>query len=344
MLMLGASSPLASPPPHRPLTMRYAILRTQKLKATSAVARSLKHAFREQDTPNADQAKTPENSHIGAASSREALDRFAALLPDKVRKNGVLAIEYLVTASPEAMHGKTREQQDAYFRDALAWLHARHGRENVFYAGVHRDELTPHMYAYVVPLDERGRLNARAFLGGSKALTQMQSEFAAKVGRAHGLERGIERSKAQHQTVRQFYAQIQQPAQHVRIDASDIAPKTLEKGLLRDRVETLDQVADRLSKAVQRAYTPAVEGAKATQMERRRAREMADTAKVAQAREAEFERLGQAARGKAAEAAAELKTLMGIVARGGDALVRLQTELRERMARAQQKRRDGLER
>ena len=79
-------------------------------------------------------------------------------------------------------------------------------------------------------------------------------------------------------------------------------------------------------------------------MERRRAREMADTAKVAQAREAEFERLGQAARGKAAEVAAELKTLMGIVARGGDALARLQTELRERMARQQQRRRDGLER
>ena len=34
------------------------------------------------------------------------------------------------------------------------------------YAGVHRDESTPHMYAYVVPLDEStGRLNARRWLG-----------------------------------------------------------------------------------------------------------------------------------------------------------------------------------
>ena len=323
--------------------MQYAILRTQKLKAASAVARSLKHAFREQDTPNADQAKTPQNSHEGAQNSREALERFAARLPDKVRKNAVLAVEYLVTASPEAMHGKTREQQDAYFRAALAWLQARHGRENVFYAGVHRDETTPHMYAYVVPLDERGRLNARAFLGGSKALTQMQTEFAAQVGRAHGLERGIERSKARHQTVRQFYAQIQAPAQHVRIDAADIAPRTLEKGFIRDRIETPDMVADRLSKAVQRAYTPAVEGAKAAEMERRRAREMAATAKVAQAREAEFDRIGQASRTKAVEASAELRKLIDVVARGGDGLARLQLELRNRLAR-QQQRRDGLER
>ena len=34
--------------------MGYAILRTQKLKSPVAVRRSMKHAFREQDTPNAD--------------------------------------------------------------------------------------------------------------------------------------------------------------------------------------------------------------------------------------------------------------------------------------------------
>ena len=55
------------------------------------------------------------------------------------------------------------------FNDALKWLRERHGGSNVVYAGIHRDETTPHMYAYVVPLDEAtGRLNCRKWLGGAK--------------------------------------------------------------------------------------------------------------------------------------------------------------------------------
>jgi hypothetical protein len=186
--------------------MGYAILRTQKLKSPQAVRRSLLHAFREQDTPNADPAKTPENGHTGATNTAEALERFNARLPDKVRKNAVLAIEYLITASPEDMKGKTRAEQDAYFADALTWLKVRHGAENIVYAGIHRDETTPHMTAFVVPLDERGKLNCRSFLGGANALSEMQSDFAKRVGQQHGLQRGIEGSKARHTTIQAYYA------------------------------------------------------------------------------------------------------------------------------------------
>jgi hypothetical protein len=186
--------------------MGYAILRTQKLKSPQAVRRSLLHAFREQDTPNADPAKTPENGHTGAANTAEALERFNARLPDKVRKNAVLAIEYLIAASPEDMKGKTRAEQDAYFADALTWLKVRHGAENIVYAGIHRDETTPHMTAFVVPLDERGKLNCRSFLGGANALSEMQTDFAKRVGQQHGLQRGIEGSKARHTTIQAYYA------------------------------------------------------------------------------------------------------------------------------------------
>ena len=49
------------------------------------------------------------------------------------------------------------------------------GRKNVVYAGIHQDETTPHMYAYVVPRDpESGRLNAKRWLGRAKALRDMQ--------------------------------------------------------------------------------------------------------------------------------------------------------------------------
>lgn len=199
--------------------MRYAILRTQKLKSGAAVRRSLLHAFREQETPNADPERIAENTHIRATSVADALDRFNARLATqpKIRKNAVLAIEYLVTASPEHLHGKTREQQDAYFRDALTWLGERHGEANIIYAGIHRDETTPHLYAYAVPLDGRGKLNCRAFLGGAEALRTMQTAFAEQVAVTHGLERGVEGSRARHQTIKRFYGHLETMAHDPRL-------------------------------------------------------------------------------------------------------------------------------
>lgn len=266
--------------------MGYAILRTQKLKSPGAIRRSLKHAFREQDTPNADPERTPDNTHVGARSSTEALERVSGRLPAKVRSNAVLAIEYLVTASPEAMNAKGRGDQDAYFRDALEWLKAKHGAENVVYAGIHRDETTPHMYAYVVPIDGRGKLNCRAFLGGSEALSAMQTDFAEQVGRKHALERGIQGSKAKHQRVGQWYEQLSRAPAEPRISPEALEPRVLEKAGRwdwikgqGDTVEAPETVAARLTAAVRSAYAPIVARAAVSDSEARRAREMAKTAK-----------------------------------------------------------------
>ena len=69
---------------------------------------------------------------------------FRSRLPESFRKDAVQAVEYLITASPEAMQGKPKSEQDAYFRDSLEWLKQRHGAENVVYAGIHwgRDDTT----------------------------------------------------------------------------------------------------------------------------------------------------------------------------------------------------------
>ena len=61
--------------------MQYAILRVQKLKSSAAVHRSM-NAFRAQDTPNADPALTPDNTHIGAQNVAEGMAAFRARLPE----------------------------------------------------------------------------------------------------------------------------------------------------------------------------------------------------------------------------------------------------------------------
>ncbi len=213
--------------------MGYAILRVQKLKHMASVRRSMRHSFREQPTPNADPERAAMNTHVGACSAAEGVSRVEARLPERRRSDAVLAIEYLVTASPEAMAAKTAAEQDAYLHDALDWIRERHGAENVVYAGIHRDERTPHLYAYAVPVDpQSGRLNAKRWLGGPGALSAMQTEFAERIGRTHGLERGIEGSKATHQRVRRHYAALNQPlgASREALEARAVGYEDARKG------------------------------------------------------------------------------------------------------------------
>jgi hypothetical protein len=255
--------------------MGYAILRVQKLKSPVAVRRSMLHTFREQDTPNADPQHTPDNAHFGTHNVAEGMAAFNAALPDKIRSNAVLAVEYLITASPETMNAKDRAGQDRYFADALDWLKTRHGAANVVHASIHRDETTPHLVAYVVPRDpDTGRLNCRRWLGGAKALSQMQTDFAQNVGQQHGFQRGIEHSRAKHTTIREFYGALNQP-EHVqgRIEPEDLTPKVLEKRLFSKDVETPEAVAGRITAGVQKFYGPALAEAATARLDRRKADE-----------------------------------------------------------------------
>ena len=207
----------------------------------------MKHNFREQDTPNADQSRTPNNTHSGASSVAEGLQKFDKLIPEKHRSDAVLCIEYLITGSPEVLQAKTRLQQDRYFSEALSWVTDRHGAENVVCASVHRDETTPHLVVYVVPLDtDSGRLNCKKWLGGAKALNQMQTDFAKNVGLQHGLERGVEGSKAKHTSIKEYYARVTEPTPVLK------QPAPLKSPFL----ESKDDYANRIFNAAAEAVNP----------------------------------------------------------------------------------------
>lgn len=281
------------------------------------------HAFREQDTPNADHTRTGDNTHIGANNAAEAVQRFNAALPDgRIRKNAVWAVEYLITASPEAMVSKDRAKQDAYFNDSLAWLRDKHGADNVVYAGIHRDETTPHMYAYVVPKDERGKLNCRAFFGERDALSKMQTDFAERVGLRHSLERGVEGSKAHHVSIKQYYGRVKAAI-----------PKTPNIDVPKGKwFESTQTYGIRVANAVLEQLTPEVVTLRAKAQQTDLALQKAVVAeqdkKQAEMRLEQGEsrlrteqKITQARMDKA-------KELIGIVARGGEPLAKLQEEIR----------------
>ncbi len=188
--------------------MSKVILRTGKLKTIGNIASSLSHNYRTRPTPNADPSRTVNNQH-DLKTAGQVLDGIKNRLPAKTRSNAVLCVEYLITMSPD-WSGLGTEKEADFFKTSVEWLKQKHGAENVISTSIHRDETTPHLVAYVVPIDSQGKLNAREFLGGRAKLSKMQTDFHNEVKHL-GLERGLEGSKAEHTTIREFYAEIQKP-------------------------------------------------------------------------------------------------------------------------------------
>ena len=267
--------------------MAYAILRAKKLKTAGSVAASLQHNFRERETPNADAQRTPANEHHHSISADQAMGLLRSRLPPKHRKDAVLAVEYVMTASPAWFERATFELQHAFFERSLAWLRDKYGVENVIAATVQRDEKTPHLSAFVVPRTADGRLSAKDFIGNRDKMRADQTSFAELV-RDLGLERGIPGSRATHQRVSQHYAQISRTEPLPTITEVDLVPrKSPAPGLLgtlrlQSLVETPDGVAARLNASVHRATAPLAAKAATAAQERRRADEMARTAQAAQ--------------------------------------------------------------
>lgn len=201
--------------------MSFAIYRTAKLKSFGEIGGSLSHTYRTRPTPNAEENRIHLNEH----SLQTYNQCFAAIknsIPEKRRSNAVLCIEHLITASPDWDGWNTAKEKE-FFDKSLEFVKKKYGSENVIAHSIHRDETTPHLIVYVTPIDEKGGLNAKKWLGGRAKLSQTQTEFANEV-KYLGLERGLENSKARHKTIKQFYAEIEKPIPKLKEKKYEIQP------------------------------------------------------------------------------------------------------------------------
>ncbi|PLT23593.1 MobV family relaxase [Psychrobacter sp. MES7-P7E] len=204
--------------------MNYAILRTAKLKTMGNIGSSLAHSYRTIETPNADPNLTPKNHHT-VATPEAVKQAIKDRLPEKRRSDAVLCIEYLLTASPE-WEGWGKSQEVEFFKRSAQWLIDQHGEENIAGMSIHRDISTPHLVAYVVPIDQKGKLNCKNFLGGRAKLNKMQTDFANKVADL-GLMRGKEGSKAKHTSIKEYYHDINH-ARDFSITTVSLKPEMFE--------------------------------------------------------------------------------------------------------------------
>lgn len=269
---------------------QYAIMRCKKLATMGSVSAAMQHCYRERETLNADIRRTPDNEHHAAASTDEAMGRLRAMLPEKRRKDAVLAVEYMMSASPEWWAQATPAQQEQWRRQSMQWLSDKYGADRIVTATMHKDETTPHLSAFVVPLTADGRLSAKEFIGSKGKMSADQTSYAARVADL-GLVRGIEGSKATHQRIQAHYAALGQDLTPLKIQPEALRPKTLSKRLFIKNEESPQMVAERLMSQLRVEVAPAFENAATALQERRRATEMRRTAQALQVKAKERDAL-----------------------------------------------------
>lgn len=300
------------------------VLRVKKLQTMGNIAASAEHTWRQRYTHNADPARRHLNEDWRPVGDSEELQKavkarleLQTVKPDAKR---VPCLEYVVSAHRDAFkEGGGAVDWREYFKDALAYFEKLHGADNIVGVNIQLDERSPHLVVYAVPLvTEAGkkvkrsvivgknadgtqkrevrevekkasvRLSAATFVDGSEKLSQLQTDFADAVGKRHGLVRGIEGSQATHTTVSEYYAALKKSPAHAVIKPGALEPKVLKKGLIRNEVEGLEAIAERLTKGIQKFYEPAVQQAKTAQLDRKKATEATSTLQSIQERYGAF--------------------------------------------------------
>lgn len=246
----------------------YSIARISKMKSFVQARGMSRHNNREFDTPNADEEKTPDNIQLVGTGDIEAdvKKRITESGMDlkKIRKNAVLAVDHMLTASPEYFRpngerpGEYDQQRlDNWVKASMKFLKDEYG-DNLVNAKLHLDESTPHIHAVMVPVhhDPNKRqptnLRAKEWFNGRDKLVEFQDKYH-KATEHLGLERGIPGSRAKHQRVKAYYSHLNNQADKSikGIKPDDLLPK--KKGVMQK--ETPQEVANRINNLIKQQPT-----------------------------------------------------------------------------------------
>ena len=190
--------------------MSYAIMRFEKRKS-GAVGGLDRHHERKKEkymsNPDIDKSRSYQNYHI-VEPQRHYKDEIKSRIEDagcKVRKDSVLFIDTLITASPEFFERHSEKEQREYFERATDFIKREIGEANIISAVVHMDERTPHLHLCFTPITPDNRLCAKEIIGNRDSLIKWQDKFHEHMSAIFPeLERGepAAETKRKHMPVR----------------------------------------------------------------------------------------------------------------------------------------------
>ena len=185
-------------------------MRIDKIKSVSRAGDRLRHNRRlipcVTATPGVKNARVILNEQMRKDKNKSFKQIFKERLDgQKIRKNGIVALEVVFTFSPDSLQPS---QYKEWTNTNIAWAKKIFGEKNIIDIQCHYDEKTFHNHILVIPQDERGKLNSRSFIGGHRnRMIELQSDYAESVEK-FGLKRGISRkiTKAQHTSSKRWHA------------------------------------------------------------------------------------------------------------------------------------------
>ena len=221
---------------------QYAIFRVgEKYKTIGSIKGFEGHMERTFKTPNADCNSRGDNKIL--IGDKNIFNNVQEYIKDiKLRKNGVIARDLLLTASPEFFKNKNNEQIDNWIDINIKFLKENFG-DNIRYAVAHLDELTPHIHVLLVPRFEdikrnRYKLSNNKYFDGRDKLSEWQDKYAETINNVYKeLKRGTKGSKAQHVKIKQYYTLV-----NASLDSKDlksVLAKATNSELLEKQIKTL---------------------------------------------------------------------------------------------------------
>lgn len=200
--------------------MGYCFMHIDPIKTYGIMSNCFRHNYRMKFVENAIPELEQENEELvslnGKTYEQAYRERATALgygIDKSFRKNGVLALEVLTSFSRE---DRTKINVEQWKKDNVEWLRKafnanpeKYG-DNVLSVVYHADEVgNIHCHAFIIPVDDKGKINASFYRDGKMKMLELQNSYADKM-KAYGLKRGIEGSIANHENIKRFYTELNQ--------------------------------------------------------------------------------------------------------------------------------------
>lgn len=242
----------------------YNILRTKKVKSRADITAAAAHNFRIRLQHNIDEKRTAMNKILintlnvdieKSSSLQEKLSAYYVNLGIKERKNNVLMMEFVSTASPDFFTKKTGDDVDKWAQHQVDFFKKEFGNQ-LKIAVLHLDEKTPHLHFMIGTeiksvkkyknqkgefYKETWSLNADRY---NPEFLKSLHDRHAKHNEKYGLKRGVKGSMREHKSLKEFYKMIDKA---LKTDYGKTIEKTIEKmetGLLTGKV-SIEEVREK---------------------------------------------------------------------------------------------------
>lgn len=185
--------------------MAYAIMRVEKRNRSAVHGLQIEATRKSEDHDNGrdfDRSdinwdKTDENIRlIETQNWNSEITRQIKENGVRERKDSIVMIDGVYTASPEFFENKSDKEIRDFFEECLNFHidnYCQGDKSRMISAIIHLDETTPHLQVASVPLifDEKGaHLSAKRLMGDRNTYRTRQDRFWTEIGAKRGLERG----------------------------------------------------------------------------------------------------------------------------------------------------------